>query len=77
MSGQGRSMFNAPASAIQSELIRGVRIMSDQDAPDTGDVPMMQKLLDNPFLLLFLGVAFPAVLYLGWGLAEIFTIPVR
>jgi len=51
--------------------------MSDQKQAEPGAVPMMQKLLDNPFLLLFLGVATPAVLYLVWGLAEIFTIPVR
>ena len=50
--------------------------MSDQ-TQESQQVPMMQKLLDNPFLLLFLGVATPAVLYLVWGLAEIFTIPVR
>jgi hypothetical protein len=53
------------------------KIMSDQDPDESGPVPMMQKLLDNPFLLLFIGVASPAVLYLVWGLAEIFTIPVR
>ena len=51
--------------------------MSDQEHPESGDIPMMQKLLDNPFLLLFLGVASPAVLYLGWGIMEIVTIPVR
>ena len=51
--------------------------MSDQDSSDSGPVPMMQKLLDNPFLLLFLGVASPAVLYLVWGIMEIVTIPMR
>ncbi|MBT4519460.1 MAG: hypothetical protein HOC23_05595 [Halieaceae bacterium] len=51
--------------------------MSDQDETNSGDVPMMQKLLDNPFLLLFLGVASPAVLYLAWGIMEIVTIPAR
>jgi hypothetical protein len=35
----------------------------------------MQRVLDNPFLLLFLGVAMPAVLYLGWGIYEILQIP--
>ncbi len=55
----------------------GENKMSDQDQGDNGEVPMMQKLLDNPFLLLFIGVASPAVLYLGWGLVEIFTIPIR
>jgi hypothetical protein len=51
--------------------------MSDQDPDDSGPVPMMQKLLDNPFLLLFIGVASPAVLYLVWGIMEIVTIPAR
>ena len=51
--------------------------MSDKDQGDDGDIPMMQKLLDNPFLLLFIGVATPAVLYLGWGIMEIVMIPVR
>jgi hypothetical protein len=51
--------------------------MSDHDSSDEGPVPMMQKLLDNPFLLLFIGVASPAVLYLGWGIMEIVTIPIR
>jgi len=38
-------------------------------------VPAMQRLLDNPFLLLFIGVAMPAILYLIWGVMEIVTIP--
>jgi hypothetical protein len=38
--------------------------------------PLMQRILDNPFLLLFLGVAVPAVLYLVWGIMEIVSIPV-
>jgi hypothetical protein len=51
--------------------------MSEQNNDENGQVPMMQKLLDNPFLLLFIGVASPALLYLGWGLMEIVTIPIR
>ena len=39
-------------------------------------IPTMQKLLDNPFLLLFLGVVMPTVLYLIWGIMEIITIPI-
>jgi len=39
-------------------------------------VPFMQQLLDNPFLLLFLGVTVPAVLYTVWGVMEIASIPV-
>jgi hypothetical protein len=48
--------------------------MSEQDE-DTGPVPLMQQLLDNPFLLLFLGVMIPMVLYTLWGVIDILTIP--
>jgi hypothetical protein len=36
----------------------------------------MQRVLDNPFLLLFLGVAVPTVLYIIWGIIEITQIPI-
>ena len=39
-------------------------------------IPGMQSLLDNPFLLLFIGVAMPTVFYLMWGIMEIVTLPV-
>ena len=39
-------------------------------------VPVMQRVLDNPFLLLFLGVAIPAVFYLMWGIIEVAQIPI-
>ena len=39
-------------------------------------VPAMQRLLDNPFLLLFLGVTVPAVLYIIWGILEVAQIPI-
>ncbi|MCW5567242.1 MAG: hypothetical protein KIS84_03315 [Dokdonella sp.] len=38
-------------------------------------IPFMQRLLDNPFLLLFIGVLFPTVLYILWGVIDILTIP--
>ncbi|MBI3571083.1 MAG: hypothetical protein HY082_08270 [Gammaproteobacteria bacterium] len=37
--------------------------------------PAMQRVLDNPFLLLFLGVVFPTVFYILWGIMEIVTLP--
>jgi hypothetical protein len=43
---------------------------------DDGPVPFMQRLLDNHFLLLFLGVTMPAVLYLMWGIMEVANIPI-
>jgi hypothetical protein len=39
-------------------------------------VPFMQRLLDNHFLLLFLGVTLPAVLYVLWGVMEVANIPI-
>jgi hypothetical protein len=39
-------------------------------------VPVMQQLLDNPFLLLFIGIAMPTVLYIVWGVMEIVSIPI-
>ncbi len=38
-------------------------------------IPTMQRVLDNHFLLLFLGVTIPTVLYLIWGVMEIASIP--
>ncbi len=39
-------------------------------------IPFFQRLLDNHFLLLFLGVTMPTVLYLIWGIMEIIQIPI-
>ena len=39
-------------------------------------IPAMQRLLDNPFLLLFLGVTMPTVFYIIWGIVEIAQIPI-
>lgn len=39
-------------------------------------MPVMQRLLDNPFLLLFLGVTIPAIFYVIWGVMEIVSIPI-
>lgn len=39
-------------------------------------IPWMQKLMDNPFLLLFLGVLIPMLVYNGWGVFEILLLPV-
>ncbi len=49
--------------------------MSEQDQQDE-PVPFMQQLLDNHFLLLFIGVMVPMVVYTLWGVLEIMMIPV-
>ena len=43
---------------------------------DEEPIPFMQRVLDNPFLLLFLGVTVPTVLYLIWGVMEVAQIPI-
>ena len=48
--------------------------MSPHDDPNE-PVPWMQQVLDNPFLLLFIGVMVPMVLYTLWGVIDILTIP--
>jgi hypothetical protein len=53
--------------------------MTDQnkDSNEEDERPSgMQSLLDNPFLLLFLGVAMPTVFYIVWGIMEIVNLPV-
>lgn len=57
--------------------------MGDPDRSATGAagagdgerVPFMQRVLDNPFLLLFLGVTIPTVIYILWGIMELVQIP--
>ncbi|MBL8503816.1 MAG: hypothetical protein JNL78_10285 [Rhodocyclaceae bacterium] len=46
--------------------------MADQEER----VPVMQQVLDNPFLLLFLGITVPTVLYIVWGVMEVANIAV-
>ncbi len=53
----------------------------DSQTTDTPDeeperIPVMQQVLDNPFLLLFLGITIPTVFYIIWGVMEIVTIPI-
>ncbi len=44
--------------------------MDENEAPKR---TLMQKMFDNMWLLFFIGMAFPGVFYLGWGLLEIFV----
>ena len=46
------------------------------DEPQDEAVPAMQQVLDNPFLLLFLGVVVPTVFYVVWGVMEIVSLPI-
>jgi hypothetical protein len=51
----------------------------NQETPVTEQperVPIMQRIIDNPFLLLFIGVVFPTVFYVVWGIMELVSIPI-
>jgi hypothetical protein len=56
----------------------GVNMAENESKPTETSIriPAMQRLLDNPFLLLFLGVAMPTVLYIVWGVMELSQIPI-
>jgi hypothetical protein len=50
----------------------------NQETPvseQTERVPIMQRIIDNPFLLLFIGVVVPTVFYVVWGIMELVSIP--
>jgi hypothetical protein len=64
---------NAPHPASQPNEERIMNQDHDDDA--TAPVPWMQQLLDNPFILLFLGVFVPMVVYTAWGVFDILTLP--
>jgi len=55
-----------------------MQTMNQEQSPDQTleRMPIMQKILDNPFLLLFIGVVFPTVFYIIWGIMELVTIPI-
>lgn len=60
-----------------TQLVRGGITVETQTPRPVAEerVPVMQRVLDNPFLLLFLGVVFPTLFYILWGVMEIVTIP--
>ncbi len=48
----------------------------EQSSENEENIPAMQQLLDNPFLLLFIGVTIPTIFYVIWGVMEIVAIPI-
>ena len=49
---------------------------NENEAPEEERIPFMQRLLDNPFMLLWLGVVVPTIFYTIWGVMEIVQIPI-
>ncbi len=52
--------------------------MVDREKPedDASSIPFMQQVLDNPFILLFIGIAVPTLTYIIWGIMELISIPI-
>ncbi len=50
--------------------------MSEDNIPKPERIPFFQRMLDNHFLLLFIGVAMPTVFYVLWGVMEVATLPI-
>lgn len=48
---------------------------SPNDSPDAERVPFGQRLFDNMYLLLALGVLVMLVVFTAWGLWEILSMP--
>lgn len=54
----------------------GPQQSQDYDEVTEEPIPAIQQLLDNPFALLFIGIASPMVLYVVWGVMEILSVPI-
>jgi len=43
---------------------------------DTNEpISTMQRILDNPFTLLFIGIVTPTLVYIVWGVMELLSVP--
>ena len=40
------------------------------------EMPVMQRILDNPFILLFIGILIPTVTYIVWGVMQLVSLPI-
>jgi hypothetical protein len=54
---------------------RSVMKNSTETPIPEGAVPLGQRLFDNVFLLLAAGIVIMLVLYTGWGMWEIYSLP--
>jgi hypothetical protein len=60
-----------PRDKTKETAMSSPEMHDDDNAP----VPWIQQLLDNPFLLLFIGVFVPMMVYTVWGVVDILTLP--
>jgi len=60
---------------FRGQPAREFTMSEDQAKKENEPIPIMQRILDDPFLLLALGLVVPTVFYILWGVMEIITIP--
>ena len=73
----GRAGMGRPKVAIFLANKQQRSAMTEQDdLPKPEHIPFFQRVLENPFLLLFLGIVMPTVFYILWGVMEIATLPI-
>ena len=65
------AVVNVPGSGLNQ---RGSNTMAEQE--DDRNVPVMQRILDNPFILLFIGILIPTMTYIIWGVMELISVPI-
>jgi len=51
-------------------------VADEQQSKQDSEVPLMQQVLDNPFILLFIGILVPTMTYIIWGIMELISIPI-
>lgn len=49
--------------------------MQEHQGSEDSQIPLGQRLLDKPFVLLLLGILVMALFYTGWGLLEVILLP--
>lgn len=62
-------------SDADSEAQRSDDAQRSENAQPGEDAPFLQQLYDRPFVLLALGLAVMLILFTGWGLWEVATLP--
>jgi hypothetical protein len=76
-SGIGNSLTKLLVSTFFGVSHLSLREESNMSEPTSSDVKphVMQRLLDNNWILLILGIAVPGVFYMLWGLWNVINIP--
>jgi hypothetical protein len=49
--------------------------MNEQNPQGGTRIPLLQRFYDSPFLLLLAGIVVMFILFTGWGMFEILTLP--